>query len=62
MVNRRNRAFDDSDIQKIAGRITNGSGRRQLSGHQGFCKSATLAEIEKHNFVLTPGRLCGDSR
>lgn len=23
---------------------------------KGFCKSATLAEIEKHSFVLTPGR------
>jgi type I restriction enzyme M protein len=26
MVNRRNRAFDDADIEKITGSITNGSG------------------------------------
>jgi type I restriction enzyme M protein len=25
----------------------------------GFCKAATLAEIEKHGFVLTPGRYVG---
>ena len=25
----------------------------------GFCKSATLDEIEKHGFVLTPGRYVG---
>ena len=60
MVNRRNRAFDDGDIQKIAG--TYHEWKRDGSDYQdikGFCKSATLVEIEKHNFVLTPGRYVG---
>lgn len=60
MVNRRNRAFADEDIQKIAG--TYHEWKRDGSQYEdikGFCKSATLADIEKHNFVLTPGRYVG---
>lgn len=26
---------------------------------KGFCKAASLADIEKHNFILTPGRHVG---
>jgi type I restriction enzyme M protein len=60
MVNRRNRAFSEKDIQEIAG--TYHEWKRDGGDYQdikGFCKSATLAEIEKHGFVLTPGRYVG---
>jgi type I restriction enzyme M protein len=60
MLNRRNRTFADEDIAKIAG--TYQQWKRKEGDYQdikGFCKSATLTDIEKHNFVLTPGRYVG---
>lgn len=60
MVNRRNRSFDEEAIAEIAGTYHNW--KREGGSYadiKGFCKSARLAEIEKHNFVLTPGRYVG---
>ena len=73
MVNRRNRAFDyEKDILKIAntyhtwktsspseGEMSDEGGQRGYSDIKGFCKSATLKDIKKHNYVLTPGRYVG---
>lgn len=60
MINRRNRILTDDDISLIADtyhqwRILEGN----YQDRQGFCKSAKLADIEKHKFVLTPGRYVG---
>lgn len=61
MVDRRNRAFDDEkDIQKIAKTYHDWkSDAGAYEDVKGFCKSATLDEIIKHKFVLTPGRYVG---
>ncbi len=60
MINRRNRTLTDNDINKIANTYHEW---KQKNGNyhdiKGFCKSATLEEIEKHKFVLTPGRYVG---
>ncbi len=60
MINRRNRSFADDDILNVAD--TYHRWKQEKGSYQdikGFCKSASLAEIEKHNFVLTPGRYVG---
>lgn len=60
MVNRRNRTFAEEDIQRISDTYhewkRDGGDYKDIKG---FCSSATLADIEKHNFVLTPGRYVG---
>ncbi|MFA5162767.1 MAG: class I SAM-dependent DNA methyltransferase [Elusimicrobiales bacterium] len=60
MKDRTHRGFREEDIATIAG--TYHEWRKRNSKYKdikGFCKSATLADIEKHSFVLTPGRYVG---
>jgi len=60
MRDRTHREFSEEDISKIAGTYHNWRGKgKKYEDIKGFCKSATLAEIQKHNFVLTPGRYVG---
>ncbi|MGK7945601.1 MAG: SAM-dependent methyltransferase, partial [Microcystaceae cyanobacterium] len=60
MVSRRLRKLTDSDISKIAN--TYHQWKKKESNYEdikGFCKSATSGDIEKHKYVLTPGRYVG---
>ncbi len=66
MVTRRNRVLSDEDILKISdtyhawrGESTEQKGFSKYEDVAGFCKSAKLEEVEKHNFILTPGRYVG---
>jgi type I restriction enzyme M protein len=52
----------DSDIGRIAGTYHAWRGESDAGEYEdvaGFCKSATLEDIQKHAFVLTPGRYVG---
>lgn len=47
------------DIQIITNTYHNWRKGENYHNIKGFCKSATIEEIEKHNHVLTPGRYVG---
>ncbi|EHV5556477.1 type I restriction-modification system subunit M [Vibrio parahaemolyticus] len=58
------RDFTRDDIQKVADLYHAWKTGEEVNGvtyedQAGFCKSATLEEIRKHDFVLTPGRYVG---
>ena len=58
MVDRKHRDFTDEDIQKLAdtfSQFQNGT----LEEVKGFCAIADTQEIEKQDFILTPGRYVG---
>ncbi|MCC6701920.1 MAG: SAM-dependent DNA methyltransferase [Fluviicola sp.] len=63
MIDRKNRIFEDKDVKLVADTyhnwLSSTSSDAKYEDIKGFCKSASLAEIEKHKFVLTPGRYVG---
>lgn len=69
MKDRVHRDLSDEDVDKIAETYHNWRKTSPLErgaeggvcyhNIKGYCKSATLEEIEKHNYVLTPGRYVG---
>jgi type I restriction enzyme M protein len=59
MKDRVHREFALEDIEKIVHTYHNWRKGKNYEDIKGFCKSAKLAEIEKHSFVLTPGRYVG---
>lgn len=58
MVDRKHRDFTEEDIQKLANTFEafqNGT----LEDEKGFCSVATIQDISKQDYVLTPGRYVG---
>ena len=58
MVDRKHRDLSDDDIKKLADTVEafqNGT----LENIQGFCAVATLDDIAKQDYILTPGRYVG---
>lgn len=60
MIDRRHKDLTDEDIKKIADtyHAWRGEGGK-YEDVLGFCKSAHLKDVEKNNFILTPGRYVG---
>ena len=62
MVSRTHRELTDDEIGRITSTYHSWQKGGTASGYEdipGFCKSATLEEIQKHSYILTPGRYVG---
>lgn len=62
MISRTQKELTEADITRIAKTYHAWRGGKKDGMYEdqpGYCKSATLEEIRKHDFVLTPGRYVG---
>ena len=62
MVDRTHRDFAPEDIARIASAYHAWRGEEGAGDYAdvpGFCKSASLEEVGKHGYILTPGRYVG---
>jgi type I restriction enzyme M protein len=55
------RVLTEDDIAKIADTVQAWKTGEDYEDVAGFCKSASLEDIEKNGFVLTPGRYVGNA-
>jgi len=59
MKTRVHRDFTDEEIDKIAQTYKKWRNKEGYEDIAGFCKSASLEQMQEHSFVLTPGRYVG---
>jgi len=59
LKDRVHREFTPEDIKKIEDTYHNWRKEENYEDIKGFCKSANIEDIEKHGFILTPGRYVG---
>ena len=62
MISRTQKELDENDIAAIARTYHAWRGEKKDGDYEdeaGYCKSATLEDIRKHDYVLTPGRYVG---
>lgn len=59
MVSRKLRELTDEDIRKVADTYHTYNNKGEYEDKLGFCKRATIDEIKKNDYILTPGRYVG---